>query len=192
MMLAKVLVLVKVLTSESSVEDANFHVEVEKVYTEPEEFTARPPEERPLIPRFVVVALERKVFPARVVDERKLAKVELKRPETVVEPVLATAKSVVVENTPAVLVVDARAKRRLLVELAVASTESCAHGEVVPIPTLFAKYATPVVVAPPEMVRPPARVPLPMVVEARKRLPPVKVLESPRSVEDANFHVDVE
>jgi hypothetical protein len=40
-------------------------------------------------------------------------------------------------------------------------------GEVVPMPTFEAKYALRVVVAPPETVRPPACVPLPIVEEAK-------------------------
>ena len=53
------------------------------------------------------------------------------------------------------------------------TSESFDAGEVLPIPTLPAKYAVPVVVALPEMVRP--SVPLPMVVEASERRPLVKV-----------------
>ena len=45
------------------------------------------------------------------------------------------------------------------------------------------KYAFPVVVAPPEMVRPPACVPSPMVVDANDVKPPLNA----RSVEVASF-----
>jgi len=64
-------------------------------------------------------------------------------------------------------------------------TERVLHGEVVPTPTFPAKNALPVVVAFPEMVSPPAPVPLPMVVEAKNMLFPLNVLLSARSVEDA-------
>ncbi len=90
----KVLLPLKVLASERRVEEANFQVEVEKEYTEPVELMARPPEERLVMAKFVVVALERKVLPASVVEERKLAKVELNNEETVVEPVTARAEVV--------------------------------------------------------------------------------------------------
>ena len=43
------------------------------------------------------------------------------------------------------------------------------------MPTFAAKYALLVVVAPPEIVRPPDCVPLPMVVEASERRPPENV-----------------
>ena len=45
-------------------------------------------------------------------------------------------------------------------------TSSLLVGVVVPIPTFPPKYAIPVVVAPPETVRPPACVPLPIVEDA--------------------------
>jgi hypothetical protein len=67
-----------------------------------------------------------------------------------------------------------------------------ALGVLVPIPTFEAKYALRVVVAPPEIVRPPAWVPLPIVDEAVTRMPllnllrtPENVLVSPRSVDEA-------
>ncbi len=54
-------------------------------------------------------------------------------------------------------------------------TESLVNGVVVPMPRLPAMYAFPVVVAPPEMVRPPACAPEPMVEEAETRIPSVVV-----------------
>ena len=65
-------------------------------------------------------------------------------------------------------------------------------GFVVPIPTFPAKYALPVVVAPPEMVRPVVCVPLPIVVEARNMVDPVNVLVSERRVDEANRQLEVE
>ena len=50
-------------------------------------------------------------------------------------------------------------------------TDSAANGEVLPMPTLPAKYAVPVVVELPEMVRP--AVPLPMVEDAYAVSPPL-------------------
>ena len=46
-MLPNVLVPENVVTSERSVEEAKVHVEVEKEYRRPDEFTATPPMERP-------------------------------------------------------------------------------------------------------------------------------------------------
>jgi hypothetical protein len=66
-------------------------------------------------------------------------------------------------------------KDRTLVESDIAMTgelvapcwiESFAYGEVVPMPMLLAKYAVPVVVAPPLIVSPPFWLPLPMVDDA--------------------------
>ena len=71
-------------------------------------------------------------------------------------------------------------------------TENCAHGVVLPTPTLPPKYALIVVVAPPLMVKPACCVPLPIVVDARNWLPPVNVLESPKSVDEAKVQVEVE
>ena len=45
-------------------------------------------------------------------------------------------------------------------------TDKVVNGDVVPIPIVPAKYALPVVVAPPEMVSPPFWLPLPMVEDA--------------------------
>jgi hypothetical protein len=56
---------------------------------------------------------------------------------------------------------------RLMVSAPVLPSDSSVPGEVVPMPTLLAKYAFPVVVAPPAMVNPPVLVPLPIVLEAR-------------------------
>jgi hypothetical protein len=55
---------------------------------------------------------------------------------------------------------------------------SAAVGVLVPIPTLLAKYAFPVVVAPPFTVRPPVCVPLPIVVEPRRKYVALVVLNA--------------
>ena len=75
-----------------------------------------------------------------------------KRPSVVV-PMLLTLKSVVV----AVAVEEAMAKSVVWLPLAPfgVAIESCAYGEVVPIPTEEAKYAFNVVVEPPKIVSPP-------------------------------------
>ena len=84
----------------------------------------------------------------------------------VMRPLFDIEKRVEVEYVPATLVVEPIAKRVVRVEEARLCREREANGEVDAIPTLLPKYALPVVVAPPEMVRPPACVPSPMVEEA--------------------------
>jgi hypothetical protein len=70
-------------------------------------------------------------------------------------PVFDTENSVLVEKIPKALVVDEIAKSVPFVLDALAMSEKVANGVVVPKPTLEAKYAVPVVVAPPEIVSPP-------------------------------------
>ncbi len=55
------------------------------------------------------------------------------------------------------------------------STARRLAGDVVPMPTLLAKYAVPVVVALPEIVSPPDAVPFPIVVDANAVRPPAKL-----------------
>jgi hypothetical protein len=86
-----------------------------------------------------------------------------------------------------------------LVRLRTLLTEKIEPGDVVPMPTELAKYAFPVVVAPPLTVSPPFWLPLPIVDDAVERNPfrnfvieenillPEKVLLSESSVEDAEL-----
>jgi hypothetical protein len=65
-----------------------------------------------------------------------------------------------------VLEVEPIAKSVVATEVEAAWIEKVANGVVEPTPTDPLKYAFPVVVAPPEMVRPPFCAPLPIVEEA--------------------------
>lgn len=141
------------------------------------------------------VALVKSVLPAKVVEPSMLASVELNCPPTVVEAVMAREPLEVplprekvrpvrspvlemekrVEETP-VLLVEAMAKRLESTEVEAACTPNVAKTGVLD-PTVREPRAKvlPVVVAPPEIVRPPACVPLPMVEEAETMTPSVVV-----------------
>ena len=79
------------------------------------------------------------------------------------KPVFDTDSKVV--DAP-VLLVEPMAKRVVATEVEAAWIPKVAKGVVEPTPTDPAKYAFPVVVAPPEMVSPPVWEPLPIVEEA--------------------------
>jgi hypothetical protein len=68
--------------------------------------------------------------------------------------------------------------------------ENLLHIDVVPNPTLPPKYARPVVVAPPLIVRPSE--PLPIVEDAYARSPPFKneIPDTEIAVDDANGNID--